>query len=90
MSKNLRHLSFRKGLEDNLFEEIGQLGKDRQQTVAELKDIADEYLLGTANVFGTASFYDFTREANAGKKAYVCNGSACLVAGTQDQLNLNL
>ena len=90
MSKNLSHLSFRKGLEDNLFEEIGQLGKDRQQTVAELKDIADEYLLGTANVFGTASFYDFTREANAGKRAYVCNGSACLVAGTQDQLKLKL
>lgn len=90
MSKNLSHLSFRKGLEDSLFEEIGQLGKDRQQTVAELKDIADEYLLGTANVFGTASFYDFTREANAGKRAYVCNGSACLVAGTQDQLKRQL
>ncbi len=90
MSKNVSHLSFRKGLSENLFEEIGTLNKKELYTPDKLKEIADEYILGTANVFGTASFYDFTRETNVGKKVYVCNGSACLAAGTQDSLKLKL
>ncbi len=87
MSKNLSHLSGRKALDQNLFDRIGEevekhgaLDRDRVQSIAE------EYLMGTANVFGTASFYDFTRESNRGKKVFVCNGSACLTAGTQENL----
>lgn len=87
MSKNLSHLSGRKGLQNNLFETIGnqseQLGPLSKEEVAKL---ADEYLVGTSSIFGTASFYDFTRESNRGKKIYVCNGSACLTAGTQNAL----
>ncbi|NOT38172.1 MAG: formate dehydrogenase [Saprospiraceae bacterium] len=90
MSKNISHLSFRKGLDNTLFEEIGTLNKDKSSTKDQLKEIADEYLLGTANVFGTASFYDFTRETNVGKKVFVCNGSACLTAGTQSELRNKL
>jgi NADH-quinone oxidoreductase subunit F len=87
MSKNLSHLSGRKGLDENLFEtlgdktrQLGSLSKD------EIREIAEEYLMGTSNIFGTASFYDFTRDENRGKKIYVCNGSACLTAGTQEAL----
>ncbi|MBK9271280.1 MAG: NAD(P)H-dependent oxidoreductase subunit E [Saprospiraceae bacterium] len=87
MSKNLSHLSRRKGLSDNLFEKIGYEAQENGSLHPEaIKEIAEEYLMGTANVFGTASFYDFTRPSNKGKKVYVCNGSACLTAGTQSAL----
>lgn len=74
------------GLEKNLFEQIGRKSKDTgTPDVAEMERLAEEFLIGKANVFGTASFYDFTRQANEGKKIYVCNGSACLTAGTQPE-----
>ncbi|MCB0663070.1 MAG: NAD(P)H-dependent oxidoreductase subunit E [Saprospiraceae bacterium] len=87
MSKNLTALSGRKGLTNNLFEKIGDAAAESgtldQETI---KAIADEFLMGTANIYGAASFYDFTKNANQGKKAYVCNGSACMVAGTQGKV----
>lgn len=87
MSKNLSHLSGRKGLDENLFEHLGEQTHIKGQlTTRDVKDIAEEYLMGTSNIFGTASFYDFTREENIGKKIYICNGSACLTAGTQEDL----
>ena len=52
-------------------------------TDEKLRELAWEYLMGNAITYGAASFYDFLKEDNKGKKAYVCNGSACLVAGTQ-------
>lgn len=91
MSKNLSELSGRKGLEQNLFEEIGILArKTGTPSKEELEKLADEFLIGKANTYGTASFYDFTREENKGKKVYVCEGSACLCAGTQDKLRSDL
>lgn len=84
MSKNLSHLSGRKALDQNLFERIGHEVENMGSLDPErVSRIAEEYLMGTANVFGTASFYDFTRDSNKGKKIYICNGSACLTAGTQ-------
>ncbi len=75
------------GLEKNLFEQIGRKAKDTgTPDVAEMERLAEEFLIGKANVFGTASFYDFTRQANEGKKIYVCNGSSCLTAGTQPEV----
>lgn len=50
------------------------------------KGLAEEYLIGKGNITGTISAYDFAKEENLGKKAYVCNGSACLLAGTQDNV----
>ncbi|MBL4660116.1 MAG: hypothetical protein JKY19_07150, partial [Alcanivoracaceae bacterium] len=41
-------------------------------------------------VTGTISFYDFLKDENKDKKIYVCNGSACLCAGTQDDLSTQL
>ncbi|MBL0054530.1 MAG: hypothetical protein IPP29_25140 [Bacteroidetes bacterium] len=35
---------------------------------------------------GQFLFYDFLKPENKGKKVYVCHGSACMTAYTQDQL----
>ncbi len=78
MSKNISELSARQGLENNLFENFA--------TNPNKEAIAKEFLIGKASVTGTVSFYDFLKEENRDKKVYVCNGSACLCAGTQDKL----
>ncbi|MCC7303666.1 MAG: NAD(P)H-dependent oxidoreductase subunit E [Bacteroidia bacterium] len=91
MSKNLSELSGRKGLTKNLFEELGAAAKRTgTPSAAEMEKLADEFLIGRANVYGTASFYDFLHAGNKGKKVYTCNGSSCLTAGTQDALKKKL
>lgn len=35
----------------------------------------------------TASFYDFLKPENHNKKAYICNGTSCLLRGRQKQLH---
>jgi NADH-quinone oxidoreductase subunit F len=91
MSKNLSELSGRKGLQENLFEELGIAAK-RNGTLSakEMERLADEFLIGKASVYGTVSFYDFLKEENKGKAVYVCNGSSCLTAGTQSGLRKKL
>ncbi len=87
MSKNLGELSGRKGLENNLFEALGVAAAATGAPGREsMEELADEFIMGKANIFGTASFYDFLKEENKGKKVFVCNGSACMTAGTQDVL----
>jgi NADH-quinone oxidoreductase subunit F len=87
MSDNLSELLGRKHLDSNLFNKMGELAKnDGIPSDEELSKLADEFLIGTANAFGTASFYDFLKPENKGKKAYVCNGTACVCAGTQDKV----
>lgn len=91
MSKNISHLSGRKALDQNLFEELGnRLQLTGNLSHAEIQELAEEYLMGTSTVFGALSFYDFTRAENAGKQVFVCNGSACLTAGTQEILQHKL
>lgn len=92
MPVNLSELSGRKGLKTNLFDELGKLAKANDGTpdTQKMNDLADEFLFGKANVYGTTSFYDFLRPENKGKKAYVCNGSACRTAGTQDAVKAEL
>lgn len=91
MSKNLSELSGRKGLTENLFEELGIAAKRTgTPSKAEMEKLANEFLIGKANVYGAASFYDFLREENKGKKVYICNGSSCLTAGTQEGLRKKL
>ena len=93
MSKNISSLSGRDGkeLEDPLWERLQQAAsatgtpEDRALT-----QIADDFLIGEAITYGTSSFYDFLKKENQGKKAYVCNGSACLVAGTQEKVHHEL
>lgn len=87
MSKNLSELSARNGLTNNLFEKIGEAAKEIGTPSQEkLNQLAEEFLVGKANAYGTSSFYDFTKPENKNKKVYVCNGSACLCAGTQDKV----
>ena len=91
MSKNLSELSGRKGLRENLFEELGIASSQSGTPSAEkINTLSEEYLMGKANIYGTATFYDFTRPENKGKKVYVCNGSSCLTAGTQGKLKEKL
>ena len=91
MSKNLGELSGRKGLKTNLFEGLGIAAQETgTPSRARMEELANEFLVGKANVFGTTSFYDFLKEENKGKKVFVCNGSACMTAGTQDALREKL
>lgn len=87
MPNNLSELSGRKGIQDNLFSRLGELAMPTgTPSVEELDKLAEEFLIGKANTYGTATFYDFLKPENKGKKVYVCNGTACLCAGTQDKV----
>ena len=91
MSENLGFLAGRKGVENSLFERVVQIAKQEGTPGSEqMRSLAKEFLFGDASVYGTASFYDFTREENKGVKVRLCNGSACLVAGTQPALRKSL
>ncbi len=91
MSENLSKLAGRKGLTNPLFEQLVKESKDAGTIeVGKMREKAREFLTGKANVYGTVSFYDFLKEGNKGKKAYVCNGSACLLAGTQNKVTETL
>ena len=93
MSKNISSLSGRDGkeLNDPLWERLQQAAaKTGTPGDGTLTAIADDFLIGEAITYGTSSFYDFLKKENTGKKAYVCNGSACLVAGTQDRVHHEL
>ncbi|MGM0390504.1 MAG: NADH-ubiquinone oxidoreductase-F iron-sulfur binding region domain-containing protein [Bacteroidota bacterium] len=87
MSKNLSELSARKGLQENLFDKLGKLARETGTPGKEdLDKLAKEFLIGNANTFGTATFYDFLKPENKDKKVYVCNGTACVCAGTQEKV----
>jgi len=91
MSENLGFLAGRKGVEQSLFEQVLQISKQEGTPGSEqMRSLAKEFLFGDASVYGTASFYDFTRKENKGVKVRLCNGSACLVAGTQPALMSSL
>lgn len=88
MSKNLSALSGRKGLHRNLFEQMGNaaVSGNGTPTPEALSQLADEFLMGEANTYGSITAYDFMKPENRGKEIYICNGSACLCAGTQDNV----
>ena len=91
MSKNLSDLSGRKGLSENLFEELGIAARPAgSPSVEKMEALADAFVMGKANVFGAAGFYDFLKPENKGKKVYICNGSSCMTAGTQPALKEKL
>lgn len=91
MSKNLSELSGRKGIVDNLFDKMGQASTaEGTPTQEKLDELAEEFLIGKSSAYGTITAYDFMKPENKGKKAYVCNGSACLCAGTQPEVQKEL
>lgn len=89
MSRNLSALSFRKGLDQNIFDKMVRFGESSgtAETPEAVHALTQENLSGDAISLGAVSFYDFLKKENAGKRVFVCNGSACLVAGTQDKLH---
>ena len=88
-NKNIRSLSFRKELDDNLFENIADLSH-KNATKPEFQELAKRFMIDDSVIAGTASFYDFTRESNRNKKIHVCSGTACMVANTQNKLHQHL
>ena len=83
MPKNLSSLSGRQGLTNNLFERLGELSAETgTPDPRDLEALADEFLIGKANTYGAATFYDFLKPENQGRKVYYCNGTACMTAGT--------
>lgn len=91
MSDNLSELLGRKGIGDNFFYRLGKLSDPSGSPLPDdMEKLAEEFLIGKANAFGTASFYDFLKPENKGKKVYVCNGTACVCAGTQKKVTDSL
>ena len=91
MSKNISNLSGRIGLKNNLFQKISDRTLNPKSD-DNIKEIADEYKMGVSTIHGAESFYEFLRPSHREKKAFVCNGRACMCAGTQEPLKkiLNL
>ena len=85
MSKNISKLSGRIGLKDNLFQKLSERSLNSKNGEG-MKEIADKYHVGVSTLHGAESFYEFLRPAHREKKAFVCNGSACMCAGTQEKL----
>ena len=88
-NKNIRSLSSRKALDDNLFENIADLSH-KNASKSDFQELAKRFMIDDSVIAGTASFYDFTRESNRDKKIHVCSGTACMVANTQNKLHQHL
>ena len=89
MSKNISNLSGRIGLKNNLFQKISDRSLKSKDSEG-MKEIANEYRMGVSTIHGAESFYEFLRPSHREKKAFVCNGSACMCAGTQGPLKKKL
>ena len=89
MSRNISKLSGRKGLKDNLFKRMIDTTQTTQNG-KEIKQLAEEYHVGMSTIHGAESFYEFLRPEHKEKKAWVCNGSACMCAGNQEKLKEKL
>ena len=89
MSKNISNLSGRIVLKNNLFQKLSDRSLNSKDD-AGMKEIAEEYKMGVSTIHGAESFYEFLRPSHREKKAFVCNGSACMCAGTQEPLKKKL
>jgi len=91
MSRNLRGLSARRGLTDSLYDSIAAAARNGDYAVDEkLKAVADEFMTGGAAVLSSGSFYDFLQPAHAGKKVFMCDGTACLTSGRTEEVRRTL
>ena len=84
-NKSIRSLSARKGLEYNLFEKIADLSKNNGSET-DFQELSKQFFIDDSVVLGTASFYDFIKADERKRKIRVCNGTACMVAGSQDEV----
>lgn len=88
-NKNIRTLSSRKELNDNLFENIASASQ-KSNSKEELQELSKRFMIDDSVILGTSTFYDFTREENKNKKVHVCSGTACMVANSQNNLQKSL
>jgi len=89
MSKNIRFLSHRLGLKDNLFTALTKtLQTNPQTTKPALDQLAEQARLSTSVLKGTASFYDFLSQQSKDQQTLVCQGTACLVNGSSEKTAL--
>ena len=88
-NNNTRSLSARKGLDENLFEKISELSHNNSDKEA-FQKLSEDFLLDDSVILGTSSFYDFIKAENRDLKVHVCNGTACMVANTQKDINEKL
>ncbi len=86
MSANLSHLSGKKGMRAGIFRAL--VARSRQHALgrSDFRELSQTSLFGTANLYGTASFYDYLRPEEAGIQVRVCSGTCCELAGTQPAL----
>jgi NADH:ubiquinone oxidoreductase subunit F (NADH-binding) len=89
MSKNLRGLSARKGLDESLFREIVKAASSAG-VEAGLKELSEKYLVGKSSILSASSFYDFLDQSHLQKKVFICNGTACMTSGKNDKLRNSL
>ena len=89
MSKNISNLSGRIGLKNNHFQKMSERSLNSKNDQG-MKELAEENKMGISTVHGAESFYEFLRPSHREKKAFVCNGSACMCAGTQEPLKKKL
>ena len=91
MSQNIRALSSRWGREQTLFEALLEAAQATGTLSHEqLRTLAAESLVSPAVLLGATSFYDFLAEDNRNKQAWVCKGTACLLAGGQETVRARL
>ena len=83
MSENIRHLSHRLGLHNNLFAAVGSTIQTGQaQADSAMTGLAEQARLSASIIRGTASFYDFLNQESKTADQFVCHGTACLVNGS--------
>ncbi len=91
MSTNLSQLARRHGLNHLLFKRLSEIKKAKGNiSRSDIRKLAEEFLIGSATVYGAASAYDFLKPEQKEPKAYICTGSACMTADTQEGLKTQL
>ena len=87
MSKNLRALTARNGLDNSLLASLRDAARSGEGLSAEhVRGLAEACLLTPAAVLGAASFYDFLKPLEKNRRAHVCSGTACMLAGRQEEV----
>jgi len=85
MSRNIRSLSRKAGLQQNLFTAIQDSASNMgSPESADIAALAEQWGIGEAASYGASSFYDFLHIDNTGKREWVCKGTACLMNGSSE------
>ena len=82
MSRNLRHLSAKLGLDNNLLEILST--PSRAKKSLSLDEIAEKSLFSVSALNGTLSFYDFLKTGEAAPRQRTCQGTACRLSRTDN------